>query len=355
MSTPVRSNAQGGSGADAAPSTAGAVTVTSAQPSRTDAAGPDAGRGVQLRDIAIRTSMLWVLVGIAILGTVLYPNFLALANVNNMIAQVAPVGIVALAMTYVIIGGGFDLSVTAIYAGASVAYASLANHMPLVLAFVLTVILGMACGIFNGLVITKARVNPFIATIATASLFSGGTYMYSQSLPVYVERDGFGELGSGQWGGAWISIYILAAIGLVTGFVLARTAHGRSVYAVGGNAEAARLAGLRVNAVRVSTYVITGACAAVAGMITASQIGVGQPNIGADITLNSIAIVVIGGTSIMGGEGAIWRTGIGLAIWAMITNLFSSLALDTGTQLLMVGLIVLIAVSAESLSRRQRR
>jgi ribose transport system permease protein len=328
-------------------------------PGPTDGGPPSASASrrsgaLKARDFLIRTGMFWVLLGIAIFGSILYPDFLALANVNNMVAQVVPVGIVALAMTYVIIGGGFDLSVTAIYAGASVAYANLANNMPLVPAFVLTVALGVLCGIFNGLVITVARVNPFIATIATASLFSGATYMYTNSLPTFVQRAGFETLGTGQWGGVWISIYILLAVVVLTGFVLSRTAYGRSVYAVGGNSEAARLAGLRVNAVRVSTYVTTGACAAVAGMITASQLGVGQPNIGADITLNAIAIVVIGGTSIMGGEGAIWRTVIGLAVWAMITNLFSSLALSTGTQLLMVGTIVLIAVSMEALTRRQQ-
>jgi ribose transport system permease protein len=299
--------------------------------------------------------MVWVLIAFAIVATILYPGFLAPANVNNMVAQVAPVGIVALGMTFVIIGGGFDLSVSAVFAGASVAYVSLSNAMPLWLAFLLTVVIGVACGVVNGLIITVVKVNPFIATLSTASLFAGVTYLYSADLPVLANDPDFGTLGSGKWGEVWITVFLLVALTVVAGIVLARTIYGRGVYAVGGNAEAARLAGARVDLVRVSTYMITGACAAVGGMITASQIGVGQPTIGATITLDSIAIVIIGGTSLLGGEGSIWRTVIGLGIWAMISNLFSSLAISTGARLLMVGLIVLIAVAIDSLSRRTRR
>jgi ribose transport system permease protein len=319
------------------------------------AAKEEPRRGFSPTDAFIRYAMVWVLIGLAIFGSILYPGFLDPANVNNMIAQVTPVGIVALGMTFVIIGGGFDLSVSSIFAGASVMFASLANNMPLVPAFVLTVLLGVACGVVNGLVITVIKVNPFIATLSTSSLFAGGTYMYSKNLPILAENPGFGTLGTGKFGPVWITVFILAGLIIVAAVVLSRTIYGRVVFAVGGNPEAARLAGMRVRAVNVSTYMITGACAAIAGMITASQINVGQPTLGANITLDAIAIVIIGGTSLMGGEGSIWRTVVGLAIWAMITNLFSSLALSTGARLLMVGLIVLIAVAMDSLSRRTRR
>jgi ribose transport system permease protein len=319
------------------------------------AADPGKAGSARVREFMLRYGMVWVLVAIAVFASILYPGFLDPANLNDIIAGVVPVGVVALGMTYVIIGGGFDLSVTAVYAGASVAYASLANVMPLVPAFLITVLIGVLCGIANGLVITGLRVNPFIATLSTASLFSGATFLYSQNLPITVQKDGFETLGTGQWAGIWITVFVLLALAIVTGLVLARTTYGRSVYAVGGNQEAARLAGMRVNLLRTSTYVITGAFSAIAGMVTASQIGVGQPTIGTDITLNSIAIVIIGGTSLLGGEGAIWRTVLGLGIWAMITNLFSALAFSTGARLLMVGAIVLIAVAMDSLARRLRR
>ncbi|MEN2738436.1 ABC transporter permease [Microbacterium sp. X-17] len=302
----------------------------------------------------LRFGMIWVLVVFAVVASILYTGFLSPENVNNMVAQVAPVGIIALGMTFVIIGGGFDLSVAAIFAAASVAYASLSNVMDLVPAFILTVILGVACGVLNGIVITVIKVNPFIATLSTASLFSGATYVYSQNLPVISNNPSFGGLGGDKWGGIWISVWVLVGLGLIAGAVLSRTTYGRSVYSVGGNSEAARLTGMRVKLVTISTYMLTGGCAAVAGMITASQIGVGQPTLGANITLDSIAIVIIGGTSLLGGEGAIWRTAVGLGIWAMINNLFSSLAISTGARLLMVGAIVLVAVALDSLSRRTR-
>ena len=316
---------------------------------------PATQRFGRVREVLVRYAMVLVLVALAVYARSLDDGFFGLANINNMVAAVVPVGIVALGMTYVIIGGGFDLSVAAIFAGASVVYASLANSIPMPLAFIITVLAGVLCGVINGAVITVLRVNPFIATLSTASLFAGATYLYSKNLPVIVDNPAFGTLGTGKWGGIWITIYILVGLILVTGVVLARTTYGRSVYAVGGNPEAARLAGMRINITRVSTYMITGSCAAVAGMITASQIGVGQPTIGADITLNSIAIVIIGGTSLIGGEGAIWRTVLGLAIWAMITNIFSTQALSTGARLITVGLIVLIAVAIDSLSRRMKR
>jgi ribose transport system permease protein len=307
------------------------------------------------REAVLRLGMIWVLIGLALAAYGVYPGFFDPENLNNMFAQVAPVGIIAIGMTYVIIAGGFDLSVAAIYAGGSVVYVSLANHTSLWLAFAATIAIATLAGVLNGLVLTVLKINTFIATLATASLFGGAAYLYTNSNPVLTTKPGFGALGTGKWGGIWISIYVLAALALLAGVILARTTYGRSVYAVGGNREAARLAGIRTNWIQLSTFMITGACAAVGGMIIASQTGVGQANIGSDVALNSIAVVVVGGTSLLGGEGAIWRTVIGIMIWATINDLFSSLALSTSAQLLIEGSILLFAVSLDSLARRTRR
>jgi ribose transport system permease protein len=338
----------------AEPSLAERPSSTGAAEAASSAAAGKALR-IKGRDIVIRFGMIWVLIGLALVADGVYPGFFEPQNLNNMLAQVAPVGIIAIGMTYVIIAGGFDLSVAAIYAGGSVAYVSLANHMPLWAAFVCTILIATAAGVINGLVLTVLKVNTFIATLATASLFSGAAYLYSNSNPVLTTKPGFGTLGTGKWGGMWISIYVLVAFAIVASVALAHTTYGRSVYAVGGNREAARLAGMRTNWIRLSTFMITGACAAVGGMIIASQTGVGQADIGANVALNSIAIVVVGGTSILGGEGAMWRTVIGILIWATINDLFSSLALSTSAQLLIEGTILLFAVSLDSLARRTRR
>jgi ribose transport system permease protein len=312
--------------------------------------------GTNLQQLLLKYGMFWTLILVPILGRILYSDFLSAANINNMVAQVAPVGVVAVGMTYVIIAGGFDLSVGSVYAGASVTYASFANSTgSLWAAFVLTLGLGALCGAINGFIITVVRVNAFVTTLSTASLFSGLSYLYAKNSTITANSLSFGTLGNGKWGGVWITVYLIVGLIAVAGLLLARTPYGRKVYAIGGNREAARLAGIRVNLTLTSTYVICGACAAVAGMITASQIGVGEPGIGSTITLSSIAIVIIGGTSLLGGEGSIWRTIVGIAIWGMLANLFNSLAFSTGTQLVLTGLIVLFAVALDALARRTRK
>lgn len=311
--------------------------------------------GPSWRGFFLHYAMVWVLILLAIFASLLYSGFFTASNLNTMIAQVAATGIVAVGMTYAIICGLFDLSVGAIFAGASVAYASLSNHMPLAAAFVCTVIIGALCGIINGLVVTRLKVNAFIATLATASLFAGITLLYDSSGPIIANAPGFQALGNGQWGGVWISSFVLLAFVLVFGVVLARTPYGRSLYAVGGNMEAARLAGMRTNVVRISAFVATGTCAAVGGMIVASQTGVGQANIGTTVTLNSIAIVIIGGNSLLGGEGAMWRTVVGILIWGTLDNIFAAKAMSSASQLLIQAAIVIVAVSIDSLARLTRR
>jgi ribose transport system permease protein len=303
----------------------------------------------------LRYGMVWVLIALAVLASILFQGFFAPENLNNMVAQVAATGIVAVGMTYAIISGGFDLSVGAVFAGASVIYAALSNLVPLPVAFVATMIAGIIAGSINGIIVTKLRINAFIATLATASLFAGGTVLFWQGSPVASDAEGFTTLGQGDWGGVWISIYVLTIFVIVFGLVLAKTPYGRSVYAVGGNLEAARLAGMRVDLIRISTYALSAMCAAVGGMIVSSQTGIGQSNVGATVTLDSIAIVIIGGTSLLGGEGAMWRTVIGILMWGTIGNVFASLALDTSSQLLLQGGILLVAVALDSFARRLRR
>ena len=308
--------------------------------------------GPLLRDLGFTYGMVWVLVALAIVAGFLYPGFWNIPNLNNLIYQAAPVGIVAVGMTFVIIGGGFDLSVGAVYAGGAVVYASLADKVPLWLGFPITVAVVAIAGFANGLIITKVRVSPFIATLATASLFGGLVYLYSGPSPVVPTNKAFVGLGMDKWLGIWIPSFILLIFVIVASIVYSRSVYGRVVSAVGGNSEASRLAGIRVHRVWISTYVISAVCAGIAGAIVASQTGVGQANIGATVPLEAIAIVIIGGTSLLGGEGAIWRTVVGILIWAIIKSLFGALALNSSAQLLTTGAIVLIAVALDSTARR---
>jgi ribose transport system permease protein len=307
-----------------------------------------------LHEVGLRFAMVWILIVVMIVASSYYPGFFEWGNIRNILSQNAPVGLVAIGMTFVIICGGFDLSVGAVVAFAGVLYAGLSNHMPLEVAFLLTLGAGLAAGAINGIIVTVFKVNAFVATLATASLYTGAALLYSHSGPVLSTRSGFTSFGSDSWLGLPIVVWVLGFSFAFGALLLARNVYGRSVYTVGGNYEAARLAGIRVKLTQGSTYLLTGACAAVAGMMIASKIGVGQPEISGDITLDSIAIVIIGGTSLLGGEGALWRTGIGLLILATINNLFDSLALNVAAQSIVKGAIVLLAVGIDSYTRRRR-
>ncbi len=305
-------------------------------------------------EVVLRFVMVWILIVVMIVANAYYPGFFEWGNIRNILSQNAPVGLVAIGMTFVIIAGGFDLSVGAIVALGAVLYAGLSNHMSLELAFLLTFGAGLLAGTINGVIVTVLKVNAFVATLATASLFTGAALLYSHSGPVLSQKSAFTTFGSGKWLGLPIVVWVLGLVFVFGAILLARTVYGRSVYTVGGNYEAARLAGIRVKLVQGSTYLLTGVCAAVAGMMIASKIGVGQAEISGDITLDAIAIVIIGGTSLLGGEGALWRTMIGLLILATINNLFDSLALNVAAQSIVKGAIILLAVGIDSYIRRSR-
>jgi ribose transport system permease protein len=332
----------------ARPATVGAPAALAAT------APASAPRGTSVGALLLRFGMVWVLIALVIAAQLIYPGFLAWGNIQNLLAQNAQIGIIAVGMTFVLIGGGFDLSVGAIYAAGAVLYADLANSMPFAVAFVLVMAMGLAMGTVNGLMITRLRINPFVATLGSASVFGGGAYIYSHSSPIINNKPGFEQLGQYLLGPLPITVWMLIVAFAIGGFVLAKTVYGRSLYAVGGNDEASRLAGLRVDALRASTYVLVGACAAIGGAIIASRLQVGQADVGATVALDAIAIVVIGGTSLFGGEGAVWRSAIGLLILAVITNLCNSEGVDTNVQSVIKGAIVVGAVALDSYSRRRR-
>jgi ribose transport system permease protein len=245
--------------------------------------------------------------------------------------------------------------VGAIYAFAATMFAKIAMQNGLVEAGVCALLLGALCGIINGAVVAYMRINPFIATLGSASIFSGLAFVYSNSTPATPDNPNFMLLGQGAWGPLPISVWLLLVTVVIGGFVLAKTVYGQSIYAIGGNETAARLSGLRVGLIRGSTFALVGVLSALAGMIEASRLAVGQADIGGTIPLDAIAVVIIGGTSLLGGEGAVWRTVVGLLILGSITNLFYSLAVDPNIQLVAKGAIVIGAVGLDVWSRARRR
>lgn len=306
-------------------------------------------------DYVSRLGIIGVLIILVIVATLLSPGFLNPGNIVNVLAQNTSVGLIAIGMTFIIIAGGFDLSVAAILAAGAVGYASLSATFPVPVALLLTAVLGFILGSINAFLITKMKINAFIATLASASLFAGATLLYTnnQSIPL-ASKGGYDFLSEQDVFGVPLSVLLLAVVTAIGWFVLSKTTYGLGIYAIGGNNEAARLTGLRVGMLRASTFALTGVCAALGGVVVTSVIGVGQPGVEVDDTLNSIAIVVIGGTSLLGGQGAMWRTVVGILIFGTIRNLFDSLALPTAAQEIALGAIVIAAVGLDALTRNRR-
>lgn len=331
-----------------------ATQHTGATPKVSDGVG--SGRPT-LGSFATKYAMLGVLVVLIIVASILYPGFVNPANIGNILTQNAAVGLIAIGMTFVIISGGFDLSVGATYALGATLFAGLTIQTgSVVVAGIGALLAGVIVGLVNGTIISRLGVNPFVATLGTSSVISGIAYIYSNSSPFIVNGvPAFQDLALTTIAGVQLPIWILVIGFVVAAVVLAKSTFGRNIYAVGGNYEAAWLTGLRVKGLNASVYVLTGGLAALAGMMDASRLGVGQADVGANIALDAIAIVVVGGTSLLGGEGALWRSAVGLLILSTLTNVFYSLNVSQHWQLIAKGAIVVAAVAVDAVIRSKKR
>lgn len=279
--------------------------------------------------------------------------FLTRDNLLNIVDQSAPMGIIAVAMTLVIIAGGFDLSAGAVFAIAGVIAALVANAAGAWLGFGAAVAAGAGLGLFNGLLITGLQINSFVATLASSLMIRGVAVVITGGTLVTVGQDTFTTLGRAEVAGIKYDILIFLAVVLAGTFVLDWTKLGRYIYAVGGNPEAARLSGVRVAHVQALTFVISGAAAGLAGAISASKVSTGQADAGTLLELSAIAAVVIGGTSVMGGEGAVWRSVLGVLLLTLIGNGFNILEVEPFYQSIVQGAIIVIAVAVDAWSKRR--
>lgn len=288
---------------------------------------------------------------IIISSTVLYPRFILPENLLNIFSQLSIIGVMSIGMTFVLITGGIDMSVGGIYAASAVLAASLADSLPIIIVMLITLAFGFILGLFNGIIVTKFNVPAFIATLGSGSIFTGIALLYSNSQPFYVNKESFQWLGSGYIGMIPVAVILLFLAYIIAGIILKFATFGRSLYAIGGNKEASRLSGLRVNGIISSVYGISGLCAALSGIIITSRLGQGQANIGDTIVLDVIAAVVIGGTSLYGGQGAIWRTVIGGSILIILSNVFDSLAMSPYWQSIFKGIIIIGAIMFDAYIR----
>ena len=304
-----------------------------------------------VRDYGVVVAFIALFVTLSLSSSV----FFTWANMKNLAFQTAPVGIIAVGGTLVFIAGGFDLSVGAISGFAGIIAAQAFNaSLGLWGSLIVGALVGLGFGVGNGLLITLGRVNAFIATLATSIIINGLGQVITSGNLVSVNADRFTTLGLGTVFGVNYPVFVWFAFAGVCGFLLSRTAFGRYVYASGGNAEAARLSGVRVNVVRASTFAISGLAAGIAGVILVSEVQTAQWNANTGIEFDAITAIVLGGTSLLGGEGAIWRTVLGAFFLQMIGNGFNLLGTTPELQYVIKGLILAAAVSLDAWARRRR-
>lgn len=290
-----------------------------------------------------------------------WPTFLLSANLRNVANQIAVIALVAIGMTLVIIAAGIDLSVgslialSAVFAGWLITQfgGESASSMTMILASLAAIALCGATGAFSGAVITRFNIPPFIATLAMMQVAAGVAYIISEGKPIYQIPQNFTTLGRGvdPLLGIPYAVILMVVLYAIAHVVMSRTVYGRYIYAVGGNAEAARLAGIRVKGVIFSVYVIAGILAGLGGIVLASQLKSGAPTYGLSYELYVIAAVVVGGTSLSGGEGKILGTLIGAFIIAVIQNGMNLTNVESYTQKVILGLVILGAVLLDRLKQ----
>jgi putative xylitol transport system permease protein len=275
-------------------------------------------------------------------------TFLSGRNLVFVLLQISVNTILASGMTLVILSKGIDLSVGSVVALAGVVGADLAvRGVPVPVAAAIAIGLGALVGFANGASIVFLRVAPFIATLATMTAARGLAYLYTEGVSVGNLPRAFTVWGGGRIGPVPIPVIVAAAVVAVTAVLLGRTVFGRRIYAIGGNEEAARLAGVRVGALKIAIYTMMGALAALGGILLAARLGAGDPKAGQLFELTAIAAVVVGGTSLMGGRGGVWGTVLGALIIGVLDNGLVLMDVSTFWQMVVKGLVILGAVALD--------
>ena len=301
-------------------------------------------------------AVLIIIVVLMVYMSLISDAFLTPRNLLNILNQSTPLALIAAALTLVIISGGFDLSTGAIFGVATVSAAWLAVNVDPILGLAIAPLVGLLLGIANGLIITGLHVHSFLATLATSLVFRGIAILITGGFLIQVRIPEFIWLGRGRIFNDTVNVAVLFMIVFVAAmmFLLNRTTFGRRVYAVGGNEEAAILSGVRVNLVKIGAFALTGIASGLAAAISVSRLSMGQPQAGVGYELQAIAAVILGGTSIYGGEGAVWRSVAGVLLLQLIDNAFNILDVNPFYKDLTTGLIIVAAVAASAAGRWRR-
>ncbi|MGW1545153.1 ABC transporter permease/substrate-binding protein [Streptomyces sp. NPDC002309] len=315
-------------------------------------AGGASGPG-GLRRLLLDNGALTALIVLVIALSALSGDFLTADNLLNIGVQAAVTAILAFGVTFVIVSAGIDLSVGSVAALSAtvLAWSATSQGVPVVLAVVLAVATGIAAGLVNGFLISYGKLPPFIATLAMLSVARGLSLVISQGSPIAFP-DSISHLGDTLGGWLPVPVLVMIVMGLITAFVLGRTYLGRSMYAIGGNEEAARLSGLRVKRQKLAIYALSGLFAAAAGIVLASRLSSAQPQAAQGYELDAIAAVVIGGASLAGGTGKASGTLIGALILAVLRNGLNLLSVSAFWQQVVIGVVIALAVLLDTVRRK---
>ncbi|MES3035454.1 MAG: ABC transporter permease [Gemmatimonadota bacterium] len=282
------------------------------------------------------------------------PYFATTANLANVAEQSAVVGVIAIGMTFVILTGGIDLSVGSLVALAGVVIGgALQRGWPVTVAVTLGLLAGAAAGMLNGLMITLGKLPPFIATLGMMSVARGGALMLSDGRPISGFPNSLRVVATGDVLGVPAPVMLMLALYAVAYVVLTRTVAGRYVYAIGGNEEATKLAGVQVRLHKTVVYAISGLSAAVCAMLLVARLDSAQPIAGMGYELDAIAAVVIGGTSLLGGTGSVIGTLIGALIMSVLRNGLNLLGVSSYLQQVAIGAVIIVAVLIDMALRRR--
>jgi len=305
-----------------------------------------------------RARRFGTVIGLVVLCAILWiltPYFLTVSNLLNIAEQTSINAIVAVGMTFVILSGGIDLSVGSIVALAGVVLGlALRDGQPLALALALTLAAGLVCGLVNGLLVSLGGLPPFIVTLGTMSIARGAALLVTEGRPISGFAASFRVLATGRVGFVPAPVIATAVVYLAAHVALAGTTFGRYVYAIGGNEEATRLSGVAVRFHKTMIYGVSGLMSAIAAVILTARLNSAQPIAGMMYELDAIAATVIGGTSLMGGDGTLAGTLVGALIMGVLRNGLNLLGVSSFLQQIVIGGVIVVAVLLDTVLKRNR-
>jgi ribose/xylose/arabinose/galactoside ABC-type transport system permease subunit len=307
-----------------------------------------------IKNLSQRFGLLAVILVICVVMSLVKPVFLSGENILNVLRQVSINGILAIGITFVIMTGGIDLSIGSIVAVTAVLVGSfLEQGHSMVIAVTIGIAGAVVFGIFNGILIAVSGLPPFIATLSSMTIARGVAMVYSSGRNYVILHEKFLAIGKGYTLGIPNPIWILLVVVAIAYIVLNFTVFGRHILAFGGNRQAAKLAGVRINLVEVSAYVISGLLSGIAAIVLVSRTSTGQPIAGTGYELDAIAAAAIGGTSMTGGSGSIGGTVMGFIIIGIMLNSLTLLNVSSFYQQIVKGLIIIVAVMLDMQAKRR--